>query len=110
MSDNESLDNLQQFVQVRRKNKSYFICVTNTTRSIDIKRMLTQFLNLKVHDLQLSVPRLDNRIFNDQMTVENEGLMNGEIINLQLRKTDLNQFEDINEASDDEYTNIIDTL
>lgn len=91
---------LQQYVKVKRKNMTYFIYVTTNTRSIDIKRAMTQFVDRKVHDMQLTIPRYDNRKFNDPLTLEMMNLVNGETLTLSLRRSPgSDQFEDINDVT-----------
>lgn len=88
---------------------TYFLYVNMNTRSIDIKRTMTQFVDRKVHDMQLTIPRYDNRKFNDSLTFEMMNLVNGETLTLQLRRPGSDQFEDLNDVTGS-YNTITGTL
>ena len=100
---------LSIYVKVKRKNVTYFLYVTMDTRSIEIKRAMTQFFpDRKIHDMELRIPRFDNRKFNDPLTLEMMNLKNGETLTLHLKK-DAEKFEDISEVTGN-YDKIQDAL
>jgi hypothetical protein len=97
------------YIKVKRKNVTHFLYVTMDTRSIEIKRMMTQFFSdKKIHDMELHIPRFDNRKFADPLTLEMMGLKNGETLTLHLRK-DGDKYEDISEVTGN-YDKIQDAL
>lgn len=76
---------LQWYIKVKRKNMTWFLYVNMNTTSIEIKRMMTQFIPKKVHDMQLTIPRYDNRKFADELSLEKMNLVNGETLTLHIR-------------------------
>jgi len=74
---------------------TWFLYVNMDTTAKQIKRMMKQFVNRKIHDMQLVVPRENNRKFHDSLSFEKMILKNGETLLLQLRTEGTDNFEPI---------------
>lgn len=100
MTDVQStIQDLSVYVKVKRKNSTWFLLVTMDTTCMQIKRIMKQFVNLKIHDMQLTIPRHGNRKFHDTHTLEQFSLQNGETLNLHLRIPNSDEFESVEDVT-----------
>lgn len=99
-----TIQDLQQYVKVKRHNVTYFLYVTSETTARDIKRMMRQFTGRKCHDIHLVIPRYNNRKFNGRISFEQAILQNGETLIMQLRKPGTDDYETLEEVTGDYNT------
>ena len=90
-----TIQDLNLYIKVKRKEMTWFLYVNMDTTAKDIKKMMKQFVQRKIHDMQLVVPRYNNRKFNDSLSIEKMILNNGETIYLLLRMEGSENFETV---------------
>jgi hypothetical protein len=90
---------LNLYIRVKHNNITYFLYITQDTSGRDIKRMMRQFTQRKIHDIHFVLPRYQNRKFHDRLTFEQMILQNGEILLMQLRKPGTDDYETVEEVT-----------
>lgn len=96
-----TIQELNLYVRIKHHNITYFLYVQRETTSMDMKRMMKQFTNRKIHDIHFTIPRYNNRKFFDTLSFEQMLLENGEIILMQLRFPHTDNYESIEEVTGD---------
>lgn len=96
-----TIQELNLYVKVKHHNKTYFLYVTRDTTAMDMKRMMKQFTNRKIHDIHFTIPRYNNRKFFDTLSFEQMILQNGETILMQLRFPKSDNYETIEQVTGD---------
>jgi hypothetical protein len=94
-----TIQDLNLYVRVKRKSQTYVLYVTQETTARDIKRMMRQFTQRKIHDIHFVVPRYGNRKFHDRLSFEQMILQNGEVLLMQLRKPGTDDYETVEEVT-----------
>jgi hypothetical protein len=96
-----TIQDLNLYVKVKRNNVTYFLYITQETTARDIKRMMRQFTDRKIHDIHFVIPRYGNRKFHDRLSFEQMILHNGETLLMTLRKPGTDDYETLDEITGD---------
>ena len=96
-----TIQELNLYVKVKHHNVTYFLYVQRDTTAMEIKRMMKQFTNRRIHDIHLTIPRYNNRKFFDTLTFEQMILENGETLLMQLRFPKTDNYETIEQVTGD---------
>jgi hypothetical protein len=94
-----TIQDLNLYIRVKRNNITYFLYITQETTGRDIKRMMRQFTQRKIHDIHFVIPRYGNRKFHDRLSFEQMILVNGEILLMQLRKPGTDDYDTVEEIT-----------
>ena len=95
-----TIQELNWYIKVKRREMTYFLYVTQETTSREIKRSLKEFVNRRIHQMQLTIPRYGDRVFRDTLTMEQVLLQNGETLVLQLQQQGSDTFESLDIAKE----------
>lgn len=99
-----TIQELQQYVKIKRCEVTYFMYVTSETTAREMKRKMRQFIHRKCHDIKLCIPRYNNRMFNGNISFEQAILVNGETLVMTLRKPGTDDYELLEDVTGDYNT------
>lgn len=84
-------------IKIHRENEYYYFNLSPTTQIIQIKRLLKHFHNIKIKEMRLTLHKR-GRTLKDNTTLKQQGIVDRDQIDLQLRIPGTNNFEPMEQS------------
>lgn len=101
------------YLVIKRNDDVYYIWADFTSKGREVKRELARYTGQRICDMRLVIPRLNNAVFDDNRTVSQEMLENGDKLLVFYRNPQTGKFEGdldpnalFGSSSDDSYDSL----